>query len=225
MSKKFLLLIIFFLSIINPVAGINFTISPENPVVGQDITIRGTGGQPNQLLSPSITFEKTETVVDGIYDYRLTGIKIPSGDNNFVATARNVNNLNVRVKLLFWWTVGANAANGIATVSQSNVPSGTYDIRMDGDAAQGASSVPLTITASSKITADAQGNFTTTYSTSGIPMGNFKLDIGGNNKNNNSLWNFANTPPHHQAVAAVAEAQEYRLKIPITSRSGKNMLL
>jgi PGF-pre-PGF domain-containing protein len=59
------------------------------------------------------------------------------------------------------------------------VPSGAYDIKLDGDAAEGASSVSLTITASSKITADTQGNFEDKYSTSGVPPGNFTLNIGG----------------------------------------------
>ncbi len=161
-----------------PVTGINLTILPENPLVGDEITMKGTG-TPNELLYPSVTFEKVVSVANGKYDYRLYSIKIPPGANNFGVTAKNVKNLNVRVKMLLWWTISRDAANGVAVVSQGNVPSGTYDIIIDGDPADGASSVPLTITASSKINADALGNFEYKYSSSGVPPGSFTLSIGG----------------------------------------------
>jgi hypothetical protein len=172
----FLFLFLFFL--ICPANAITFTLSPENPATGDEITIRGTA-TPNEILNPSITFEKTIGVVNGKYDYKLYGIKIPSGENNFAAAAQNATNLNVRVKMLLWWTKSADAVKGYVRVSQGNVPSGTYNVRIDGDAADGASSVPLTITASSKVTADPQGNFEYKYSSSGIPAGVFNLSIGG----------------------------------------------
>lgn len=178
MAKKILLLLLFSLLLIYPVSGITLTITPENPAAGDEITMRGTA-TPDELLYPSISFEKTTGAGNGKYDYRLYGIKIPQGENNFAVTAQNVKNLNVRVKILLWWTKSADAASGIAKVSQGNVPSGTYEIRIDGDAVDGASSVPLTIKASTKIAADAQGNFEYRYSTSGIPPGTFTLSIGG----------------------------------------------
>lgn len=172
----FLFLFLFFL--ICPAGAITLKISPENPAAGDEITIRGTTS-PNEILNPSISFEKTIRVVNGEYEYRLYGIKIPPGENNFAVAAKNVTNLNVRVKMLLWWTKSADAVNGTARVSQGNVPYGTYNIRIDGDAADGASSVPLVITASSKVTADPQGNFEYRYSSSGIPAGAFNLRIGG----------------------------------------------
>jgi hypothetical protein len=81
--------------------------------------------------------------------------------------------------MLIWWTKSADATNGVATVSQSNVPSGTYDIRIDGDAADGTSYVDLRITASSTITCDSQGRFEYKYASSGVPPGAFTLQIGG----------------------------------------------
>lgn len=178
MTKKILLLIFSLLLLAYPARGITLAISPENPVVGEEITMWGLAS-PNEILWPSITFEKTVNVANGKYSYRLYAIKIPSGQNNFAVTAKNVKNLNVRVKILLWWTKSADATNGIATVSQGNVPSGTYDIRIEGDAVDGVASAPLAITASSKITADTQGNFGYKYSSSGVPPGDFILSIGG----------------------------------------------
>ncbi len=175
---KFFFYFSFFLFLIHPVSAITLTISPENPAVGDEITIRGTAS-PDEVLHPSVAFGKNINAANGKYDYRLYGIKIPSGENNFAVVANNAKNLNVRIKMLLWWTKSADAANGTARVSQGNVPSGTYNVRIDGNAADGASSVPLTITASSKIAADSQGNFEYRYSSSGIPAGTFNLSIGG----------------------------------------------
>jgi hypothetical protein len=177
-SATFLLSILSFIFLACPVSGTSLTISPENPVVGEEITMRGLAS-PNEVLWASISFGKTVSVANGKYAYRLYDIEIPLGENNFAVTAEKVKNLNARVKILLWWTKSADATNGIATVSQSNVPSGTYDIRIEGDALDGESFVPLTITASSKITADPQGNFRYKYSSSGVPPGDFILSIGG----------------------------------------------
>lgn len=182
MMKKIIFLFVAFLLLINPVSAINFTIIPDNPVAGEVITIKGTGAALNQVLYPSINFEKTISVSNGKYEFSLYGVRIPPDENNFAVTAENTKNLNVRVKILLWLTKSADASGGKATVSQGNVPSGNYDIRIDGDSADGASSVTLKITASSKIAADSQGNFKYQYSSSGVPPGTFILDIGGNTK-------------------------------------------
>ncbi len=78
MVLKRLLFVLFMLGIFSPAYGMNLTINPENPSVGDDITVSGDAA-PNQTLSPSITFEKTVGARGGIYDYKLPGITIPSG--------------------------------------------------------------------------------------------------------------------------------------------------
>jgi len=177
--KTMHILLFSFLFLVISVSGMSYTISPENPVAGDEITIKGRADQ-NQDIWPSISFEKTVSVSNGKYEYKFNGVIIPSGENKFTLTADYVKNLYVRTKI--WqipFNLFANASGGKAIVSQANVPKGDYDIRMDGDSADSASSVPLKITASSKITADAQGNFVYKYSTSGVPPGTFTLNIGG----------------------------------------------
>jgi len=179
MVTKNLLFLFLVLALISPVYGMNLSVSPESPYVGDDIILKGDADAPNQILWPTVTFEKTVGVSNGIYDYNLPGIEIPSGENNFVVTSRNVKDLYVGVVLLITWSKSVTAdENNIATISQSNVPSGTHNIRIFGNAADGVTSVPLTITASTKINADTQGNFSSIYSTSGIPAGNFNLTVG-----------------------------------------------
>jgi PGF-pre-PGF domain-containing protein len=116
----------------------------------------------------------------GIYDYKLNGIKIPSGENRFEVSAGKVKNLSVYALGV---TLRSDAdTNGIAIVSQNNVPymfGLGINIEIFGYAAEGASSADLMIKASSKITPDSQGNFVSKYSSSGIPAGVFTMDIGG----------------------------------------------
>ncbi len=182
MKITFNIIISFFLlvSIASSVSGLEFKISPENPVVGDDIKMTGNAS-PGEVIQPSITFKETVNVAEGNnkYEYQINGIEIPPGMNTFAVSAQNVQNLNVGVKLLIWWTISADAANGVATISQGNVPGGTYHVKMFGTAVDGASSVPLTITASTRIKADDQGNFRYEISTDKLPAGKYTLNIGG----------------------------------------------
>ena len=76
-------------------------------------------------------------------------IKIPEGLNNFFTVeAEGAKNLNVRVKKVIWVTKSSEASGDTAIVSQSNVPPGTYKIKIDGNAEKRVPKVNLNITAS-----------------------------------------------------------------------------
>jgi len=136
---------------------------------------------PNEELTVSISFEKTLPVSEGRYEYRLSGVNIPSTPNSFTIRAVNVKNLYVSVKvlLLFWVTKGVEAKNGVAAISRGNVPAGTYDVAIYGDAAEGASKVTIQITASTRILTDKNGNYEYSYDTRSIPPGKFTVRVGG----------------------------------------------
>ena len=106
-------------------------------------------------------------------------MKIPEGFNNlFTVEAKGAKNLNVRVKMVLWVTKSSKASGDTATVSQSNVPPGTYKIKIDGNAGEGVSEVNLKITAFQKIKADSNGNFSYSYNTTAVPPGNFEVKVG-----------------------------------------------
>lgn len=153
-------------------------VTPENPVVGDTITISGTAS-PDEPVNVVVSFEKTVSPSDGIYLYRIDGIEIPSGSNTLTVTARDVVDLNVRLKLSLWWGKSAVASGGIATVSHSNLEPGIYSAQIDGTPAAGTSHVTLDITAVQDINADASGNFVYSYATNSIPIGDFQLNVGG----------------------------------------------
>lgn len=153
-------------------------VTPENPVVGDTITISGTAS-PGESVNVVVSFEKSVSPSDGMYLYRMDGIEVPSGSNTFTVTARDVVDLNVRLKLSLWWTESAVATGGTATVSHSNLEPGIYDAQIDGIPIADTSHVTLDITAVQDIDADASGNFVFSYTTNSMPIGDFQLNVGG----------------------------------------------
>jgi len=173
--------ILFIAAILFPSASATVTgfyVTPENPVVGDTITISGTAS-PNESVKVIFSFEKPVTPSDGIYLYRIYGIDVPSGSNSFTVTASDVNDLYVGLLMSLWVTKSADAIGNIATLSHSNLVSGIYDAKIYGTPMVGTSQVILNITAVQNIDADANGGFVYGYSTNSMPVGDFQLNVGG----------------------------------------------
>jgi len=158
-------------------------VSPEDPVVGDEITVSGMAA-PNEKIDTSVTFSNTVSPTNGEYTYRVGNIDIPSkGSNSFSVTGTPVKDMWISVKLygLVPLTVSKDASGTTAKISQSNVPGGTHKITIGG-LADTSSDVDLTIKATLGIEADPSGHFTYTYDTSSIPAGDFQLMVGGNSQ-------------------------------------------
>ncbi|WP_052727836.1 PKD domain-containing protein [Methanosarcina vacuolata] len=166
------------LATVNVANPINWEFSPQEPVCGDIININGSAS-PEDKINAFVTFEKNVSVSEGEYEYSLQNVTIVKGlGNSFTVEARGVNNLNVRAKKVGWLSKSANASGDTAIVSRSDVPTGTYQIMIDGDAKEGVSEVDLKITASQTIQADSNGNFSYSYNTTAIPPGNFEVKVG-----------------------------------------------
>ena len=162
-----------------PVPASDWEFFPQEPVSGETLNINGNAS-PEEKVDVFVTFEKTVPVPKGKFEYNLKDVKIPEGFNNFFTVeARGAENLNVRVKMVIWVTKSSEASGDTATVSQSNVPSGTYKIKIDGDAGEGVSEVNLKITAFQRIKADSNGDFSYSYNTKAVPPGDFEIKVGG----------------------------------------------
>ena len=169
------------LLIISPAAAAvsSWDLSPEKPVIGDTLRIKGSAS-PEEEIEVQVTFEKAAPVSGGKYEYILEGVKIPDGfKNRFTVQASGASDLNVRVKMLIWVTKSSEASGNTATVTQSSVPPGTYQIKMDGNAKGGASTVNLKITAVQQIEADSDGDFSYSYNTKAVPPGDFEISVGG----------------------------------------------
>lgn len=174
------ILILVILTISPAAAAVNsWEISPERPVLGDTLLIKGSAS-PDEEVEVQVIFEKAVEVFGGEYDYTLEDVKIPEGFNNrFTVEASEASNLNVRVKMLIWITKSSEASGNTATVTQSSVPPGTYQIKMDGDARGGTSIVNLKITAVQRVKANSDGDFSYSYNTKAVPPGDFEVSVGG----------------------------------------------
>lgn len=168
------------LSISPAVASISdWEFSPEEPVSGDILNIEGNASAREEV-DIFVSFEKTAPVSEGEFEYILEDVKIPAGLNNaFTVEANGADQLNVRVKIGVWVTKSSQASGDTATVSQSSVPTGTYRIKIDGNAKEGVSKVKLKITAFQGIEADSNGKFGYSYNTKAIPSGDFEIKVGG----------------------------------------------
>ncbi|WP_048902041.1 hypothetical protein [Methanohalophilus mahii] len=112
-----------------------FEIIPPEPRAGDNVTIRGTSSA--ESVEIAMTFIRTVPVAGGKYKCRMPDTEVPERPNQLTVRAENVKDLKVRVKILLWMTRRARASDGVAEICESNVPSGKYDIRIEGNAADG----------------------------------------------------------------------------------------
>jgi PGF-pre-PGF domain-containing protein len=157
-----------------------FEITPMNPTVGEEIIV--TGDSTTSSVPAKIVFTKTVPVEDGEYLYYVGKVAIPDGPNKFIVEASNVEDLEVKTKLMFWLTAGhPSATDGKASYSMSNVPEGSYSIKLTGIAQPDETTVDMKITATSEIPVK-EGRYEFKYSTSSMPEGDFTLTIDGETK-------------------------------------------
>lgn len=150
---------------------------PEKPVQGDVVRIV-IEADPNKEIPITILFTKTLHVVNNKYEWRISGVKIPQTPNSFTIKAVNVKNLHVAVKILFWISKSTKAKDGVAIISQNNIPPGTYDTIIHGDAIEDTSTVTVHIKASTKIKTNSEGLYVFSYDTSPIPPGVFTIKVG-----------------------------------------------
>jgi hypothetical protein len=152
----------------------DFEIIPPEPRAGDNVTIRGISSA--ESVEIAMTFTRTVPVKGGKYKCRMNDTEIPERPNHLTVRAENVKDLKVRVKILLWMTRRARATDGVAQVCESNAPSGKYDIRIEGNAAEGQSRVNLTVSASRTIKVE-NGRFEETFLTRAIPADEFEVTV------------------------------------------------
>ena len=122
------------ISVLQKPVPVSWGFTPQEPVSGDILNINGSAS-PGEKVDAFVTFDKAVPVSKGKFEYTLEGVKIPEGFNNlFTVEAKGAKNLNVRVKMVLWVTKSSEASGDTATVSQSNVPPGTYTVKIDGNA-------------------------------------------------------------------------------------------
>lgn len=103
------------------------SVYPEKPVRGDMLTV-DVKATPGEEVNVQIRFKKELQVSGGKYFLELKGVEVPQRPNSFTVKATNVNNLVLAVRIGIWISVSKEAVNGVATISQSGVIQGRYDI-------------------------------------------------------------------------------------------------
>jgi len=166
-----------------------FSISPaavmptdalEATVSGSTVSVTGTAS-PGAQVSMRSSFTMNLPVSGGQYEYE-TSVVIPQEPNRFQVTARNVEDFNAGVKMGIWITKRFQASSGTASISHANVPSGRYNIKLFGEAQPGSSQVPVEVGAETRVMADGNGKYSLDIDTSGIPAGEYRIEVAGETK-------------------------------------------
>lgn len=172
-----------------------WTISPTNPVVGDTVVLRGSCALPGTVKA-CVSLAKIVPVEAERYEYEFAELKIPDTPNSFSVRAEGVNDLYVRVKKLICFTLSAESSGGVATISQSHVPSWTYRINIDGSAERGKDNVTLIFNAEQAQETNSEGNFNFSYNTASLPAGDYRIKLGDSvktvtlkEKSSPSEWN------------------------------------
>lgn len=166
-----------------------FSISPaavmptdalEATVSGSTVSVTGTAS-PGAQVSMRSSFTMNLPVNGGQYEYE-TSVEIPQEPNRFQVTARNVQDFNAGVKMGIWITKRFQSSGGTASISHDNVPSGRYNIKLFGVAQPGSSQVPVEVAAETRVMADGNGKYSLDIDTSGIPAGEYRIEVAGETK-------------------------------------------
>ena len=169
-------------------------VNPQIVVPGDLVSISGKAS-PNEGVWLSSSFELSLHVSDGKYSCDFSDIYFPKGKKKFSVTAENVKNIRASLSPVFLQTIeyplsGPESATeeGIATLSISFPAtmhgakidiSGKKNVRVYGDAAEGATSVNLKSAMSIKVSANSTGYFELDIDTGGAPKGKFLITAGG----------------------------------------------
>lgn len=172
------LLIVAVLLLIQICAG--FEVSSQSVRPGEDITLSGTAS-PGERVQFRSSFSMVLPVVNGMYSYEST-VEIPQKPNRFSVSVKNVQDLNLGVRMGIWLTRRIEATGGSVSLSHRDVPPGRYTLKIFGNALPGASHVKVDVTAETEVRADQNGGYRLAIDTSGVPEGEYRIESAGDVK-------------------------------------------
>lgn len=147
-------------------------VSQQDVCQGDKVTITGIAS-PEESVKLNTSFQIKLPIEHGHYYFLIEGIRMPPGLSSVTITAKNVRDLTIGTKIGIWLTRYIEATNGVASISQANIPQGTYSGTIFGLAEDSASSVPIQVTINTTTKADSEGKYTLLIDTFGVPPGDY----------------------------------------------------
>lgn len=186
-------------------------VEPEVVAPGEVITISGKAAPGEEVWLRSSFELPLPVAADGRYSREFKDIHFPKGEKKFSMRAENVKNIQMSLSLITATCDGETIkvgtkilgrtipliekplkiTNDVVTLSFSFPMTvsgmeidmdGKKDIKIDGDAAAGATSVSLNLATSIKVVADTNGDFSLDLNTEGVPEGTFLITGGKKDK-------------------------------------------
>jgi hypothetical protein len=164
----------------------DLTIEPWDTVVGEEVTVEGTGFGANATVTISTTVTCYKPVVDNKCECTMNEFDIPETTDFKLSIREVTDNVTIYVKVLFTWlTINPDNPFGFifdydpltntSNVSRNGVFAGTYSIDVIGDAVDEGNCTMIT-SAVMRIQANETGGFTKVIKTEGIPICNFSIN-------------------------------------------------
>jgi hypothetical protein len=160
---------------------IEWDVSHKQLKPGENITITGNT-EPDTRINMVVRFNVAVAVHNGRYSYDFHKVQIPEGANEFKVQTKPVKNMTFTVKMLMPFRQHRDAEDSVATYIDTNVPSGTFNINISGDAQENTETVQMDVKASQVIQADPEGNISYTYDTTPFNPGIVEIEIGSDKK-------------------------------------------
>ncbi len=160
---------------------IEWDVSHKHLKPGENITITGNT-KPDTRINMIVRFNVAVAVHDGRYSHDFRKVHIPEGPNEFKVQTRPVKNMTFTVKMLMPFRQHRDAEESVATYIDTNVPSGTFNINISGDAQENTETIQMDVKASQVIRADPEGNISYTYDTTPFRPGIVEIEIGNDKK-------------------------------------------
>ncbi|WP_230741726.1 PT domain-containing protein [Methanooceanicella nereidis] len=153
---------------------------------GDVISYSGQSG-PNSLVtmevSASISVNTWTSGDNKRYEKSLNGVNIPGGSNSMSISTYPVDTLTVTGGPSWAGGLGysmtGSVSNNRGSFSMSNVPGGKYNIVVSGISNGSSQSVSMSVKASQKVSADADGKFSVSLDTGGLPAAVYSVKQNG----------------------------------------------
>lgn len=157
-------------------------IQPLNVLQGEDVQLE-INAAANQQLDLSINYQGDLAPSQGVYSISFKKMDLSSNQNSFEVKLRNVENLNLSIKYgPITYIKKIEAINGEATLCRNNIPEGSYDIKVWGNAQPETKLIHISFKVDLTVETDDQGEYFYRVNTDQVPPGTITIKAGGETK-------------------------------------------
>jgi hypothetical protein len=149
-------------------------ITPPKPKPGDPIAIIVRDDR-QQRVPIELNYEQTVPVRGDAFEMQMDKINVPWPKNRLTIEAMNIATLNVAAKFLLWINKRVDVVNGSGKYTLTDVPKGTYTVKLNGTTPRGTPNVTIKITAYSELPLDGTGCGVYTLQTTHENTGNIAV--------------------------------------------------